>query len=388
MAQREEGRIKDVLTKGAREGVFPGAALLVARAGEVCARHEEGQRVLDPEPAPVERNTVFDLASLTKPLATTLAMMRLVDEGKIGLDQPLGEILPQAPLKDKEAITPRLLLSHSAGLVDWKPYYFKLVNHEAEERKTVLRKWIIDEPFAYEPGNGSLYSDLGFVLLEWVIDEVSGERLPDYLEKNFYDPLGLERLFFIENSPRSPFIKGGSAEGEALDRGGRVGVEEFAVTEDCPWRKRVIRGEVGDENAFAVGGYSGHAGLFGTVDDVCSIVNMLREHYRGERNDFFRPETVQEFFRRQDLVTGSTWALGWDTPSKEGSSAGKYFSENSVGHLGFTGTSVWMDLDKDVIVILLTNRIQPTRNNERIKTFRPRLHDTVMEELGLAELQY
>ena len=157
------------------------------------------------------------------------------------------------------------------------------------------------------------------------------------------------------------------------------------MTEDCPWRERVIRGEVHDENAFALGGYSGHAGLFGTVDDVYHIVNMLRGHYRGGRRDFFRPETVRDFFRRQDLVPGCTWALGWDTPSEESSSAGNYFSRNSVGHLGFTGTSVWMDLDKDVIVILLTNRIHPTRNNERIKAFRPKLHDTVMEELGRLE---
>jgi len=394
-------RIKRLLESGVQEGVFPGAVLLVAKGGEVCVRHEMGHRALEPEPISMERETIFDLASLTKPLATTLVMMRLMDAGKLGLDQSLGEIIPSASLKDKKDITPRLLLSHSAGLVDWKPYYLKLVEHEVEERKRVLREWIIDEPFAYEPGKGSLYSDLGFMLLEWVIEEASGEGLADFLEKNFYGPLGLKMMFFVENPPRSPFEKGGgkdveafgkggSEEGRASDppeagkEGGRVGEDEFAVTEDCPWRRRVIRGEVGDENAFAAGGYSGHAGLFGTVDDVYSIVNMLGEHYRGERRDFFRPETVQEFFRRQEMVPDCTWALGWDTPSPVGSSAGKYFSPKSVGHLGFTGTSVWMDLDKDVIVILLTNRIHPTRNNEKIKAFRPKLHETVMLELGLA----
>lgn len=387
MAQREEERIKDVLTQGAREGVFPGAVILVARAGEICARHEVGHRALEPESVSVERRTIFDLASLTKPLATTLAMMKLVNDGKLDLEDPLGALIPREPLKDKKDITPRLLLNHSAGLVDWKPYYLKLVEHDPEERKKVLRQWIIDEPFAYEPGEGSVYSDLGFMLLEWVVEEVSGENLPDYLENHFYGPLGLERVFFVKNPPRPPFDKGGREGVSPLYKGGGIDEEEFAVTEDCPWRKRIIRGEVGDENAFALGGYSGHAGLFGTVDDVYRIVNMLRGHYRGERGDFFRPETVQEFFRRQELVPESTWALGWDTPSREDSSAGKYFSENSVGHLGFTGTSVWMDLDKDVVVILLTNRIHPTRNNERIKTFRPRLHDAVMSELGLDELK-
>ena len=363
--QKEVDRIKSLLESGVQEGVFPGAVLLVVKDGEIRAHHEAGHRVLEPNPAAMERETIFDLASLTKPLATTLVMMRLVDEAKIGLDQALGEIIPGVPLKDKKGITPRLLLSHSAGLVDWKPYYSKLVEEKPEERKRVLREWIIDEPFAYEPGKGSLYSDLGFMLLEWLIEEVSGESLKLFVEENFYQTLKLQKTFLCDAASKEQYPK-----------------DAFAVTEDCPWRKRVIRCEVGDENAFSVGGYSGHAGLFGTVDDVYSIVNMLREHYRGERSDFFRTETVQAFFRRQDLIPDSTWALGWDTPSPVGSSAGRYFSPKSVGHLGFTGTSVWMDLDKDVIVILLTNRIHPTRNNEQIKTFRPRLHDTVMEELG------
>ena len=161
----------------------------------------------------------------------------------------------------------------------------------------------------------------------------------------------------------------------------RVPEHSFASTEDCPWRNKVIQGEVHDENAHALGGYSGHAGLFGTVDEVYGIVNLLRGHYLGERQDYLRPETVRDFFARQDRVKGSTWALGWDTPSPEGSSSGRFFSKNSVGHLGFTGTSVWMDLERDAIVILLTNRIHPTRANMRIREFRPKLHDLIMEEL-------
>jgi CubicO group peptidase (beta-lactamase class C family) len=159
--------------------------------------------------------------------------------------------------------------------------------------------------------------------------------------------------------------------------------EEFAATEDCPWRKKVLQGEVHDDNAWTLGGYSGHAGLFSTAEDVYVIANMLREHYFGMRQDFFMPETVREFFRRQNIVKGSDWALAWDTRALEGSSAGKYFSRDSVGHTGFTGTSIWMDLEKDVIAILLTNRVHPTRNNDKIKQFRPVFHDAVMEALGL-----
>ena len=146
--------------------------------------------------------------------------------------------------------------------------------------------------------------------------------------------------------------------------------------------KKVIQGEVHDENAFSLGGYSGHAGLFGVAEEVYQIVNLLREHYLGKRDDYFRPSTIREFFTKQNIAKDCTWVLGWDTPSAKDSSSGKYFSPNSVGHLGFTGTSIWMDLDKDVFVILLTNRIHPTRENEKIRAFRPKLHDLIMEELA------
>jgi CubicO group peptidase (beta-lactamase class C family) len=141
---------------------------------------------------------------------------------------------------------------------------------------------------------------------------------------------------------------------------------------------------VHDENAYSLGGYSGHAGLFGTASEVYKLANLLRGHWRGERTDYLRPETVRAFFTRQDIVEGSSWALGWDTPSSANSSSGSYFSETSVGHLGFTGTSLWMDLEKDVIVVFLSNRIHPTRENKKIRAFRPVLHDRVMETFGLA----
>ncbi len=223
---------------------------------------------------------------------------------------------------------------------------------------------IIEEPFAYSPGRDCVYSDLGFMVLEWIIEEATGMSLASYVEDQFYKPLSLKRTFF-SGTPASRSFNG----------------NVFAATEKCPWRKKIMRGEVDDENAFALGGYSGHAGLFGTVEEVYRLVNLLREHYYEKRNDFLQPETVREFFRRQKLVKGCTWALGWDTPTPEESSAGKYFSSTSVGHLGFTGTSIWMDLEKDVIVILLTNRVHPSRENQKIKEFRPKLHNAVMEEI-------
>ena len=362
----DNDRVEALLNKGVVEGVYPGAVLLVAFQGDVLFKHV-GSRTLVPEVLPMGRDTIFDLASLTKPLATTLAVMKLFDSGIIELDQPLEDLLPKALPRDKKTITPRLLLSHSAGFADWKPFYLELDHIRREERKGRLRDELLDIPLAYPPGEGTLYSDLGFMVLEWMVEEVAGMKLPQFLCRHFYDPLGLEKTYFYEHGV--PF---------------RFGEDQFAATEDCPWRKKALKGIVHDENAYAFGGYSGHAGLFSNAREVYTLVNLLREHYRGEREDYLKPETVRAFFTRQDLVAGSTWALGWDTPSSENSSSGGCFSKGSVGHLGFTGTSVWIDLEQDIIVIFLTNRVHPTRKNEKIRVFRPVLHDRVMEELGLS----
>jgi serine-type D-Ala-D-Ala carboxypeptidase len=357
--------LREALKKGAEGGVFPGAVLLVAQGGEIVFFDKAGKRALIPAAAPITRDSVFDLASLTKPLATTLALMKLVDQGTVSLDEPLCSLLPGAVPRDKEAITLRLILNHCAGFEDWKPFYLELEKEDSAERKTSLRNRILNMPLVYAPGRETLYSDLGFMILEWLVEERAGMPMPVFLEEKFYGPMGLKRTFFS---------------GRSMPPG--LPAHAFAASEDCPWRRKVVEGYVHDENAFALGGYSGHAGLFGTAAEVHVITNMLRSHFRGEREDFLRPETVRTFFTRQGLVRGSTWALGWDTPSLKNSSSGRHFSSNSVGHLGFTGTSLWIDLEKDVVVILLTNRVHPTRNNDRIRQFRPLIHDRVMEGLG------
>ena len=361
----DSNRIIHLLQKGVSDGVYPGAVLLIARQGKTLLFQAIGHRSLAPEPMPMRKETIFDLASLTKPLVTSLALMKLVDDEKVNLDQPLSDIFPKSLLNDKKNLTLRLILSHSAGFTDWKPFYLDLVKYDPKERKKIIRDWIIQEPLAYEPGIECRYSDLGFMLLEWIIEKICERSLKQFLEEQFYKPLGLKNIFLgIQDFSHGTTQK------------------EFAATEDCPWRKRVIQGEVHDENAFAMGGYSGHAGLFGDARSVYSILNMLRAHYIGKKHDFIKQKIVREFFRKQEIVKDCTWALGWDTPSPENSSAGHHFSSNSIGHLGFTGTSVWMDLEQEIMVILLTNRIHPTRNNDKLKAFRPILHDTVMEEYG------
>lgn len=358
--------LERLLKSAIRDGVFPGAVLLTAHDGKTVFFEALGFRSLLPRKDIMDRETVFDLASLTKPLATSLAMMKLTGQDEEILDATLPDILGIPVPEDRKAVTPRLLLSHSAGFMDWRPFFRDLERYPEGERKWVLRERLMSVPLAYPTGRDVVYSDLGFMMLEWLIEERAGESLPGYLHRHFYGPLGLGRTFM------GPDLR---------PRG--ITDDEFAATEDCPWRKRVLRGEVHDENASALGGWSGHAGLFGTAGEVYVIADMIRGHYLGERRDLLRPETVRDFFTRQEIPKGSTWALGWDTPSPEGSSAGRYFSQKSVGHLGFTGTSLWMDLEKDVVVILLTNRVHPTRENGKIREFRPRIHDAVMAGLKL-----
>ncbi len=353
------------MQKGVQDGVYPGAVLLVAQGGEIVSLHKTGYRCLNPRRDPMKVDTIFDLASLTKPLATTLAIMKLVDNGDLALDQPLAVILPNVPPGDKGRLTPRLILSHCAGFADWKPFYLELNQVRPERKKALLRETIMEMPLVYPPGERSLYSDLGFMILEWVVEACSGMTLDRFLERRFYGPMSLRRTAFF-----NLYLPAG------LDD------RQFAATESCTWRKKVIQGSVHDENAHALGGYSGHAGLFSVAEEVYALAELLRGHYFQQRKDYLDPETVRLFFTRQDIRNGCTWALGWDTPAPQGSSAGRHFSAESVGHLGYTGCSLWMDLRHDVIVVLLSNRVHPDRKNDRINVFRPMLHDLIMEELG------
>jgi len=358
-------KTKDLLKRGLKEKVYPGAVLLVARGEDIVSFHNVGNRALIPVPLPMEKQTSFDLASLTKPLGTTLAIMKLVDEDLLGLDIAISSFIKPFPWKDKADITPRLLLNHSAGLADWKPFYLELIKHPIEERKPTLRRLIMEEPLHDEPKKVSVYSDLGFMLLEWIVEIIAGQDLSSFLNSSLYHPLGLENLYLDH-------ITG--------DR--RHEKELYAATEYCPWRAEIIQGHVHDENAYALGGYSGHAGLFGKALDLFALTSALVKIYHGSRAGLLKTETVRRFFSRQGIVPESTWALGWDTPSEKNSSSGKYFSSNSIGHTGFTGTSVWIDLEKNITVILLTNRIHPDRSNEKIKDFRPKLHNLIMQEFG------
>jgi serine-type D-Ala-D-Ala carboxypeptidase len=351
------------MTAGVEEGVFPGAVLLVGRGEEVLLHRSFGYAALVPEKQLLQKETIFDLASLTKPLATTLGIMDLIEKGRLSLDQPLDSKGKGFLGPEKSGITLRRLLAHSSGFQAYRPYYLDL-DRETGDKKKALREWVKKDRLLYPPGSQALYSDLGFILLEWIFEETSGEALDIWAQKNIYAPLGLTHLGF------RPIKPAGVSDSEI-----------YAATEDCPWRKKVLRGEVHDENTYAVGGVSGQAGLFGSAAEIFQLLRALkRAHDHPETSHCFDGRLIRLFWERQKQPAGTTRALGFDTPSETGSSTGGFFSPKSVGHLGFTGTSFWLDLERDLTVILLTNRIHPTRSNEKIKAFRPKLHDLVFQE--------
>jgi len=228
-------------------------------------------------------------------------------------------------------------------------------------RRGVLRQAILDEPLEAAPGAGEIYSDLGYVLLAWVVEAVSGCSLSQWVEEKIYSPLGIRDFCFIN-----------TAQGDRCS--GRV-----ASTEKCPWRGRLLTGEVHDDNAWAAGGIEGHAGLFGTAPGVHTLLIEVMKVVRGEKGRTFFPDLMTEFVKRRN---GFTRGAGFDFPSARGSSAGRYLSRDSIGHLGFTGTSFWLEQAGGTIIVLLTNRVHPSRENEKIRIFRPMLHDLVMEKLG------
>jgi serine-type D-Ala-D-Ala carboxypeptidase len=352
------------MAAGVEETIFPGAVLLVGRGEDVLLHQAFGYAVLEPDKQPIRTDTLFDLASLTKPLATTLGIMALVKKGILSLDQPLKDWGEGSKGLESSGITIRHLLAHSAGFQAYQPYYLKLI-HEAGDKKANLREWVKQTPLFYPPGSQTLYSDLGFILLEWLFEKTAGEGLDAWIRNTIYIPLGLNQMGF-----------------RPLGLGGVANPEAYAATEDCPWRKKVLRGEVHDENAYVVGGVSGQAGLFGTASDIFKLLRGLKRAYDHPGDPgLFDGKLIRIFWERQTRPQGTTRALGFDTPSEAGSSAGRYFSKKSVGHLGFTGTSFWLDLERDLIVILLTNRVHPSRANEAIKSFRPQLHDLIFEEV-------
>jgi len=355
-----------LLVQGVTEGCFPGAVLVVGHQGELVFEDAVGDAAQVPSRRPMTPETVFDLASLTKPIATTTALMLLLDAGEVELDAPIRTYLPTDGQAEGASPSLRHLLTHSSGLPAVRPFYRRidpaLPQHE---RKQQMYRAVHREPLRAPPGTTMCYSDAGFILLAELVEAVAVTPFDDFCAAAIFRPLGLTEMGFIDLARPRP-----------------LGVP-FASTEACPWRQRILAGEVHDENAWIMGGVSGHAGLFATARAVWRFAQTFLDGLHG-RPWLASLPTMRSFIQPQSIPTGSTWALGWDTPTPGRSSSGRYFSSSAIGHLGFTGTSLWIDPVKDVSVVLLTNRVHPSRQREGIRAFRPAIHDAVMEALRIA----
>lgn len=370
-------RVERGFAEAVEQQVIPGATIVVRVGDEVAFEGAFGFRTIQPDRQPMRLETVFDLSSLTKPLATGIAVMMLMRDGKLRLDDRVTRFCHDFGVHGKGRITFRNLLSHCSGLTAWRPFYQQIADIERGGKVNFMasrgaKEYVYEQIHREKPQAASatttIYSDLNFILLGEVIEQIGGVALDRFCREKIYRPLGLRTTDFIDIS---------------MVRTRRLEPvpEMFAPTEVCPSRKRLLVGEVDDENAYAMGGVAGHAGLFAPVREVDRIVRELLASYDG-RSEFVPQKILHEFWTRDATVEGSTWALGWDTPSAEYSSSGRRFSPAAVGHLGFTGTSIWIEPERKIAVSLLTNRVHPRRDNQGIRDFRPKIHDLVMETLA------
>ncbi len=334
---------------------FPGAVVAVGRRDTVLFERGFGTLGVD-DPARPDPTTIYDLASLTKVVGLTTLTMMLVDEHRLDLDAPVTRYVPGFAAGG-DSVTVRELLTHSSGLAAWQPLF-----REVRSREEMFAR-VNATPLEARPGTRTAYSDLGAILLTEIVEHLMGHRLDTLLAARVFEPLEMRDTRFLPPAGLRPRV---------------------APTEDDPWRGRVLRGEVHDENAAAMDGVSGHAGLFSTAADLVKFAQMMLRYggaeapgHGGTGKRLIDSATIAMFTAVQRPGFSSR-ALGWDTPSP-GSSAGARLSAHAFGHTGFTGTSLWIDPEQDLFVILLTNRVNPTRKNEQIREVRPRVADLAAE---------
>lgn len=356
--------IGSLFTDALKDGVFSGAAAgLILNDGTRRRKETWFFGTTDKSREyEISESTFFDLASLTKPLVTVPSILVAMEKKGIDLKTPLKELLRQTIPSYMEEIQVAQLMDHSSGLPGYRPYFQQLIAlADQQDRKKRIVDLILAETLLYPTGSSHVYSDLGYILLGWIIEQFAQSSLDLYWSENVLEPFGLhDKLLF-----KPEFV---------IKDPGR-----FAATEKCPWSGHMLRGRVHDENCRALGGVAGHAGLFGTIEGVLQFCEHIMLQYRGEeKHPAYSNENLKKILIRKK---NSNWTCGFDSPSKEESSSGGYFSDQSIGHLGFTGTSFWIDLARGICIVLLTNRVHPNRANEGIKKFRPKFHDTIMASL-------
>jgi len=358
---REKRKIEDLVKKAIEKKVFPGCSIGIStffKEKRETAFFSFGS--LDYETGINDQQTLYDLASLTKPLSTTLSIITLIKKNKLHYNTLLEDLLEMEVPKDKKNINLYSLLNHSSGLTGYYPFYREMEDGDYVKNNNEIVEKILSHPLEYETSKKQLYSDLGFLLLGKIIEK-KAKPLDEFSRLSIYKPLGIDKDIFFN---AGNFIKKN-----------RV----YAPSEECLWREKKVCGQVHDDNAYVLGGVCGHAGLFANIYSVMELVTTIEDILkRRKKVSGIRREDLQKCVTKQSDL--GTWGLGFDTPS-EFSSSGRFFSKNSFGHLGFTGTSFWTDLDRGVSIVLLTNRTYPDRENNKIREFRPVFHDLIMSLL-------
>lgn len=367
MEKREEyflyKKIKNIIKEALTKRVFSACSIGILHEGVTetyknnYKYHTVGEKISE---SGAYSNIFFDLASLTKPLVTSLSILALLQEKKLALDDQLQKFY-STDLRGKEKATIFQLLTHSSGLPAHNPYYVKLAEFPENKRKEMLVGSVLEEKLIFNPGSDNLYSDLGFMLLGDIIEKVSGEPLDSYWQRKIISPLGLEnKLLFASKKKIDPKL--------------------YISTGECGWSKSELIGLVHDDNCRAIGGVAGHAGLFGSGEAVLTLCeNLLLQYHNLGTHPAYENQLLQRVLSNNNKR--GTWLFGFDTPTVGESSSGKYFSDMTIGHLGFTGTSFWIDLKRKIIVVFLTNRVFCSDQLGAIKQLRPVLHDAIMEEL-------
>jgi len=349
-----------ILEKAIAARVFPACSLAVTFRGELVALKAFGRFTYDPESPEVTTANIFDLASLTKVVATTAMAMILYERGLLDLEAAVTAIVPEFAGASSDEhdprrreVTLRMLLAHSSGLPAYERLFLRTKTRED------LLQAAFTTPLAGAPGAGAEYSDLGFIILGVVLERLADESLDVFCQREIFGPLGMTHTTFNPAHALKDSIP--------------------PTADDRTVRHRIIQGEVQDENASVLGGIAGHAGLFSTAEDLAIFAHaMLNGGY-----PILRSSTIELFSRRESAPEGTSRGLGWDTPSLPlPSQSGKYFSPRSFGHLGYTGTSLWIDPDRKLSITLLTNRTWPDCQNQAIKQVRPAFYDAVVEALG------
>ena len=347
-------RIDKLVTDAIEQRVFPACQIVVGRRNAIVFDQAFGTESYADDAPRVTREHLFDLASVTKIAASTAVAMALEARGKLELDQPVHELVPSFTGKQKDQVTLRMLLTHSAGLAGWKRLWLL-----ADSPDKVFAA-LVAQPLIFKPGSSYAYSDLGMILFGRCLESFGGARLDKLATQLIYEPLKMHRTRF---GPLPPGLA-------------------VVPTEDEPGRGGVIQGRVHDENAESLGGVAGHAGLFSNARDLARLARCIAAGGSFGGQQLFPRALVDEYCRRRSDVLETSRALGFDTPTSS-NSAGRRLSKSSVGHTGFTGTSLWIDRQRDLFVVCLTNRIHPSRNEPRIHAFRRRLHDLIIDSLAV-----